>query len=67
MRGIDLRPGVDDRHNLGSRQIGQRQVVCGGKGEDVAFAYDGLGAEEEGFVFCSCFSLLIRSLFLSIK
>lgn len=51
MRSINLGPGVDDRHNLGSREIGQSQIVRGGKGEDVAFAYDGFGAEEEGFVF----------------
>jgi len=45
--GVDARPGVDDREDLHRLEVGQSEVVGFGKGQDVAFAGDALGSEEE--------------------
>lgn len=47
MRGVNVCPGVDYGDDFGGRQVGEGLVVGGGEGEDVAFADDGFGAEEE--------------------
>lgn len=45
---IELRPGLDDRQDLGGREIGKGEVVQGREGHHVAFACDWFGAQEEG-------------------
>jgi hypothetical protein len=46
MGGIYLSPGIDHGNDLNGRQIGERQVVGGREGQDVALARDRLGLQE---------------------
>ena len=44
MSGVDLGPGVDDWEDLRGLEVCEGQVVCGSKGNDIAFASHGLSA-----------------------
>ena len=48
MRGVDLGPCLDDGEDLRRREVCEGEIVGWGKGEYVAFSFDGFGAEEEG-------------------
>lgn len=46
VRSVDLGPSIDHRYDLGRGQVGEGEVMRGGKGQDVALAGHGLGLEE---------------------
>lgn len=46
--GVDAGPVLYDGEDVLAGQVGQRQVVLGGEGEDVADALDTLGLQEPG-------------------
>ena len=48
VRGVDLGPCLDDGEDLRRREVCEGEIVGRGKGEDVAFSFDGFGAKEEG-------------------
>lgn len=48
MRGIGFGPDFDDRDDLGRGHVGERLVVLGGEGQDVAAAGGRLSAEQRG-------------------
>ena len=45
MRGVKLRPRVDDRQNLSGGKVGKSQVVRGREGDHVAFAGNWFGTQ----------------------